>query len=54
MYFIYNPPVFLRRKGIKYYQQYIDLMNKFAKDFDFDFEKINYLNMKPRIVFDFD
>ena len=53
MYFIHNPPVFLRMTDTKYYPEYINLMDKYARDFGFDFDKINYLNMIARVVFDF-
>ena len=33
--------------------EYINLMDKYARDFGFDFDKINYLNMRARVVFDF-
>ena len=53
MYFIHNPPTFLRMKDREYNPKYINLMDEFAKDFNFNFEKINYLNMKIKIGFEF-
>ena len=56
MYFTHNPPHFLRllqSGGTTYYPEYIELINKYASDFGFDFGKINYLNMRPKVVFEF-
>lgn len=52
MYFIHNPPAFLRTVDRKYYSDYIDIANKYLEELNYDFGKITYLNMVPRIVFD--
>lgn len=52
MYFIHNPPVFLRPVDRKFYPDYIELMNEYLNELNYDFSKINYLNMKPRIVYE--
>ena len=52
MYFTHNPPEFLRPLDYKFYSDYIKSANKYLEELNYDFSKINYLNMKPRIVFD--
>jgi len=52
MYFTHNPPTFLRLTDRKYYQDYIELANKYLNELNYDFSKMNYLNLKPRVVFD--
>jgi hypothetical protein len=52
MYFTHNPPEFLRPQDYKFYPDYIELANKYLEELNYDFSKINYLNMKLRIVFD--
>lgn len=52
MYFIHNPPLFLRLHEWLYIPEYISLIDEYAKDFKFNFEKTNYLNMKPKIVYE--
>lgn len=53
MYFIHNPPSFLRPKDYKFCPDYIELANKYLEELGYDFSKINYLNMKPQIVFEY-
>lgn len=52
MYFTHNPPAFLRIVDREYYSDYIDVANKYLEELNYDFGKITYLNMVPRIVFD--
>lgn len=52
MYFTHNPPEFLRHHDYNFYPDYIEFANKYLKELNYDFSKINYLNMKLRIVFD--
>ena len=53
MYFIHNPPTFLRLKNIKYYPDYIKLMDEYVSEFNFDFSKINYLNAKLKVELEY-
>lgn len=46
MYFIHNPPFILKKSDLKYYDKYIKLIDDCAKEFDFDFDKIIYKDMK--------
>lgn len=53
LYFIHNPPIFLRVGDRKYYNEYIELMNKYVKDFGYEFNKIKYFNKKICIKFEY-
>jgi hypothetical protein len=53
MYFTHNPPTFLRMKDIKYYPDYVILINKYLEEIGYDLKKTNYLNMGPRIIFEY-
>jgi len=52
MYFIHNPPLFLRLNKVQYYSEYIKLMDTFVKEFNYDFIKVNYKNFKPKLIFE--
>ncbi len=52
MYFTHNPPDFLKLADTKYYPDYIQVMNLYLENINYDFSKVTWLNVKPKVVFD--